>query len=368
MKKEFIPQMQPNFDDKEAEACYKYLKSGGWVTEFKKTREFEKMICDFTGAKYCHVVNNGTISLSIALLALGVKKNDKVIVPNITFMATPNAVEFIGANAVLVDIEKDTFCININHVKKLLENDLNKEIKAVIHVSLHGRCNDIENLLKICKKFNVKLLEDAAQAMGSLYRSRHLGTYGDIGSFSFSPPKIISTGQGGALVTDCKILSDKIYKLKTFGRERDGIDIYTDFGINCKTTDLQSVIGIEQLLKLPWRIKRIKEIQSLYYNCLNKYKEINILKSNDIGWTPSFIDIRVKNPTQLAKYLKKRNIETRSGYPQINKQPYYSQFSNLKFPVSFKYETETIYLPSFISLKNDQIIFICDQIISFINK
>ena len=130
MEHEFIPQMQPNFDDKEAEACYKYLKSGGWVTEFKKTREFEKMICDFTGAKYCHVVNNGTISLSIALLALGVSKNDKVIVPNITMIATPNSAKLIGAIPVFVDVEEKTVCIDIKQTETLLENDLNKEIKA----------------------------------------------------------------------------------------------------------------------------------------------------------------------------------------------------------------------------------------------
>ena len=119
--KKFIFQKKPLFDEKEAEACYNYMKTDMWLTEFKKTQELEKMICDFTGAKYCHMVNNGTISLSIALLALNIQKNDIVIVPDFTMIATPNAVKFIGAEPLLVDVEKDTLCIDINKIEKLLK-------------------------------------------------------------------------------------------------------------------------------------------------------------------------------------------------------------------------------------------------------
>ena len=302
MENEFIPQMQPNFDDKEAEACYKYLKSGGWVTEFKKTREFEKMICDFTGAKYCHVVNNGTISLSIALLALGVKKNDKVIVPNITMIATPNSAKLIGAIPVFVDVEEKTVCIDIKQTETLLENDLNKEIKAVIHVSLNTRCNDIIKLKKLCEKYGVYLLEDSAQSLGSYYKGKHLGRYGDIGSFSFSSPKIISTGQGGALITDNIKLSQKINRIKNFGRDESGGDIHNYFRINSKFTDLQAILGIEQMKKLPWRVQRVKDIWNIYYSHLSKIPEITMIQPSDQKWIPWFIDIYVDTPILLQQY------------------------------------------------------------------
>src|SRR3989338_5154722 len=191
-----IPQMEPWFDEKEADAVYTYMKSGGWLTEFKKTREFEKSIAEYAKVKYCSVVANGTVSLSAALLAVDVQPGDEVIVPDYTMVATPNAVELIGAKAVFVDIEKDSLCMDI----EMFKSAITKKTKAVIFVSINGRYpKKIEEVVVFCKKNKLWLIEDAAQSLGSWYKNRHVGTLGDIGSLSFSAPKIISTGQGGAL-------------------------------------------------------------------------------------------------------------------------------------------------------------------------
>lgn len=360
----FINQMEPWFDEKEANACKEYMESGGWLMEFKKTRDFEDMICKYTKAKYCHIVNNGTISLSIALLALNVSKDDEVIVPNLTMIASPNSVRLLGAKPILVDVDEETLCLDINNVEQLLKS--NNKIRCVMHVSLNTRCNDIFKLKELCSKYNVFLLEDSAQSLGSFYKGQHLGTIGDIGSFSFSAPKIISTGQGGALVTNSKDMSDKIAKIKNFGRSSGGIDTHDSFGINSKTTDLQSVIGIEQMKKLPWRVKRIREIWDIYYSRLSNNKNIFMFEARDEEWIPWFIDIYIDNKNELASYLKENNVGVRSVYPPVSSQEIYYKI-NESFPISEKYSKKGLWLPSSTKLTDDQINYICDKILEFYN-
>jgi len=325
----YINQIEPSFDDNEIKSIEKLIQSGSWLTEFKKTREFEDMICKYTKSKFCHVVNNGTISLTIALMALGIKSNDNVIIPNITMIATPNSVKLIGANPIFSDIDKETLCLDISKVEEILKQ---KEIKAIIHVSLNGRCNDIEKLVKICKANNIYLLEDSAQSLGSFHNNKHLGTFGDIGSFSFSIPKIISTGQGGALITDNEELSKKIRKLKDFGRDEGGIDTHDVFGINSKFTDLQAVVGIEQMKILDNRIIKKNKIWKLYYQKLSKHENIHMInyKKESI---PMFVDIFVDNPKYLNIYLEQFSIGSRLIYPNCNGQKVYSEFNILSFAV-----------------------------------
>ena len=359
----FIPQMAPWFDKEETRATTEYMESGGWLMEHTKTRDFEKMICDFTGAKYCHIVNNGTISLSIGLMALGVGPGDHVLVPNFTMIASPNSVRLLGALPILVDVEDETHCIDIDAVEKALETD--KNVKAVMHVSMNTRCNDIERLIGICRKYDVSVLEDSAQSLGSYHNGKHLGTFGCIGSFSFSAPKIISTGQGGALITNDKMLSEKIWKIKNFGRSGGGNDFHDEFGINSKTTDIQSVIGIEQMKKLPWRVNRMREIWNLYYSRLAGHPNISMIEPPGEGWIPWFIDIYVEDRDELQQYLKERNIGTRPVYPPINSQAIYKELNDQNFPVTEKFSSRGMWLPSSSRLKDEEISRICDFISEF---
>jgi len=215
---EFIPQMEPWFDEKEADALHKYVLSGGWGTEFSQTEKFEQLLRDYTGAKHCIVTTSGTVTLTLALLAAGVKEHDEVIVPDLTMIATPNSAKLIGAVPILVDVDNKTLNIDIAKV----EAAITPKTKAVIHVSYNGRCNHIYDLKDFCSLNNIYLIEDAAQSLGSFYRSSHLGTIGDIGSLSFSSPKVITTGQGGALLTNHAELALKLRKLKDFGRRSGG--------------------------------------------------------------------------------------------------------------------------------------------------
>ena len=182
---DFIHQMEPWIGKEEKEALVQYMESGGWVTEFQKTNTFETTIKAFTGSKHCIVVNNGTISLSLAALACGIGPGDEVIVPNYTMIATPNALKLIGASPVFVDVEAETLCLDFH----LLESAVTTKTKAIILVTANGRYPniDINKFETFCKNNRLILIEDAAQSLGSFFPDgRHMGCVGKVGSFSFS--------------------------------------------------------------------------------------------------------------------------------------------------------------------------------------
>lgn len=359
---EFINQMEPWYGDEEIAAVTEYMKSGGWLMEFKKTREFEQMICEYTGAKYCSVVSNGTVSLFVALKAIGVGEGDEVIVPDYTMIATPNAVVLAGATPVFVDIDDQT-CLDLKEVEKAIT----AKTKAVIHVSINGRAGQLDQLKKTCDQKSIVLIEDAAQSLGSFYRGRHLGTIGQIGSFSFSVPKIITTGQGGALVTNDEALYQKICKIKDFGRIGGGIDIHDEFGWNFKFTDLQAVFGMEQMKKLPARVKRKKEIAERYKDGLKDVKEVTFIAENLTEVAPWFIEISIDEPEKLRDFLKSKNIGTRVIYPAIHTQKIYENIKG-KFPKAVSYAAHGLWLPSASQLDNSSITYICDNIKEYYKK
>jgi len=355
----FINQAEPVYGKEEINAVNDYLKSGGWLMEFKKTREFEQMICSFTGAKHCSVVSNGTVSLFIALKALGIGNGDEVIVPDITMAATPNAVILAGAKPIFVDIEKESLCLDVAKVRR----SFNKKTKAVLHVSLNGRAGELLELKKLCGKRKIHLIEDAAQSLGSFYRGKHLGTAGAIGSFSFAIHKIITTGQGGALITNDSKLYEGIRCLKDFGRLQGGGDHYEQVGWNFKFNDVLAVIGIEQMKKLKTRIAKKKKMFRVYQDLLSNVKMVKFVKTDLKQVTPMFVDIFVPQREELMGFLKENQIATRPIYPALHSQPAYNKKGS--YPVSEKIAATGLWLPSSVSLTDKQIKYICNTIKKF---
>lgn len=354
----FINQMEPSFDECERIALNEYMMAGGWVTEFRKTREFEKAIVEFTGASFCSVVSSGTAALSIAMMACGVTVGDEVIVPDYTMVATPNAAELIGAKAVFVDIDIQNLCMDFDKMCDAVTD----RTKAVVLVSINGRYpENIHKFITFCKAKDIYLIEDAAQSLGSFYQDMHLGRYGDIGIFSFSAPKIITTGQGGALITDNEYLYTKIKKIRDFGREEGGCDHYLTKGWNFKFTDVQAVIGLEQMKKLPARIKRKKDMGRLYQKLLDGILGVELIDT-DLGQvTPWFYDILCEERQGLMNFLKRKGIGTREFYPALHKEPVYN-YTELSFPVAENVAKRGLWLPSAITLKDEDIAYICDSI------
>lgn len=348
-----INQIEPQIGEGEVKAMAEYLRSGGWLTEYKKTAEFERMIARHTGSKFCSVVSNATSALAIAMWACDIGLGDEVLVPNYTMIATPNAVRLVGAKPVLVDIEPQTLCMDLECAKKALT----KRTKAIILVPLNGRAPDMGAFCLFCLDNRLRLLEDAAQSLGSFQYGQHLGTFGEIGVFSFASPKIVTTGQGGALVTDDEDLYNKIRKIKDWGREKGGTDRHDTMGYNFKFTDLQAVIGIEQMKKLPERALKKRHIYKVYLSQLGDVLEM-IPRTNES--TPWFIDVYLDNPQSLLNHLRAHRIGSRLVYPPINEQVIYANGND--YPVSKRYCHRGLWLPSSVTLTDEQIIGICELI------
>ena len=362
MTNEFIMQMRPHFDEREKHAISEYMDEDGFITEYKRTEQFEKMIADFTGSKHCVVVNNGTVSLTLGALAVGVQSSDEVIIPNYTMIATPNSIRLFGAKPIFVDVEPETLCADISHIKGAITS----KTKAIILVSANGRYPkyDIKNLEDLCRKENIVLIEDSAQSLGSFYPDgRHIGTVGLVGSFSFSAPKIISTGQGGAIITNDDEIAQKIRRLKDFGRSGGGNDLHDHLGYNFKFTELQACIGIEQMKKLPSRIKRKKEIFKEYKIQLEDVEKMKLFNHNLQYTSPWFFDCLCENREELMQFLKSENIGTRVMYPPINKQKIY--LDKKVHPISNLVGNKGLWLPSSVQITNKQIKKITDSIKNF---
>lgn len=359
---EFIMQMRPWFAEEEKKAVCEYMDEDGFITEFKRTEQFENMIAEYTGAKHCIVVNNGTVSLTLAAMAVGVEAGDEVIVPNFTMIATPNSVKMFGAKPVFVDVEPETLCLDIAKV----EAAITEKTKAIMLVSANGRYpkSGVKSFEALAKKHDLKLIEDSAQSLGSYYPDgRHMGTVGDVGSFSFSAPKIISTGQGGCIITNNDAVADKVRRLKDFGRSGGGNDIHDQIGFNFKFTELQACIGIEQMKKLDWRVARKKEIMKLYQEKLTDLTQIQFFDQDLSCTTPWFIDVMAENREALQASLKEKMIGTRVMYPPINKQLAYQVPG--EFVVANDVGKRGLWLPSAGQLTDEEIIRVCDAIICF---
>ena len=353
--------MEPWFGSEEKEALNEYMNGGGWVTEFEKTFEFQDLIKNFTGAKHCFVVNNGTVSLSLMAMAAGIKSGDEVLVPNYTMVATPNSLKMFGAEPKFTDVDPKTLCISLNEIKK----NVSTKTKAVFLMNANGRYpKDINEIISFCEKNNLILFEDSAQALGSFYKDGlHQGRKGIAGSFSFSAPKIISTGQGGAIITDDDEIAHNISRLKDFGRSKGGNDVHEIIGFNFKFTDIQAVIGISQMGKLDWRIERMKDIYSRYKENLSKNKNIVFFDQDLNNTTPWFIDVKVKKRNKLMDFLKQNKIGSRVMYPPLNKQKAYNLPGEHK--VSNEIGEKGLWLPSSSKLSNNQIDYVCEKINKF---
>lgn len=365
-----IPQYTPSINTRDTiDALSSYLLSNPWLTEFDKTKLFELEIAKFIGSKHCIVVNNGTISLSIALSVLGILSGDEVMVPDLTMIATVNAMRFIGARPIFVDVDKDTLCLDVNKtIERWIMHDIShfKSIKAIIYVALNGRCNkDIKKLRNFCDFNKVKLIIDAAQAFGSEYDEKSISLYGHIGSYSFSPQKTITTGQGGALVTDDDDIAKKIRCFKDFGREVSGSDDHKYFGINSKFTDIQAVIGLEQMKNIKERVSKKRCIYDMYYDRLSLIQGIWMFNRR-LGETPWFVDIYSENINELATYLESVGIGTRKVYIPLHRQPCYAEKRN--FSTAEHFSSQGLWLPSSLTLSESNINDICNIIKDFMEK
>ncbi len=352
-----IYQIKPVIGNLAKKNIIKYIRGDNWITEYKKTHLFEKKFAKFTNSKNCISFPNGTLTMYAILHCLDLKKNSEVLVSNYTMVATANVVKMAGLKLKLVDISDRDLCM----CPKDLLKKITKKTKAIIYTQMNGRVGQINKISKICKKKKIHLIEDAAHGIGSYINNKHVGNSGIAGSFSFSMPKLITMGQGGAIITNNSNFAKKLRLFKNFGRKKDGIDIHNYFGYNFKITDLQSILASSQLHDIRKRIQIKKKIFKRYQEKLKKNKKIKMFPMK-FGETPWSVDIYLKNSKKIKKILMNKNIFTRYVYPPINSQKIYKNFP--KLPVSNFYCKNGLWLPSSLDIKIKEI----DKVCAILNK
>jgi perosamine synthetase len=276
--------------------------------------------------------------------------------------ATATAVLLTGATPVFVDIDADTLCMNLGAA----EQSFSTSTRAVVFVSLNGRSpSTFGAFVSKCHDRGIRVIEDAAQSLGSYAGGRHLGTLGDCGCFSFSSQKLVTTGQGGAVVTDDEELFAAMHLLRDFGRPEGGSDRYLRVGWNLKFTDLQAVVGREQMRRLPELIRRKRQIAEWYFDGLATIRGVVVPRTDLTQTTPWFIDILVDPAVRdpLAQHLRSAGVGTRPFYPALHREPAFAVAASC--PVAEDISARGLWLPSSLRLEREHIARICDAIGSF---
>lgn len=364
MKK--ISWWEPTIGDREHKLIKKVLDSN-FPNEGKLTTQFEEQIKQLLQVKHAIAVTSGTTAIFLSLKALGIGHGDEVIVPDLTFIATANAVVLAGATPILVDIDKNDLTIDIDSARKAIS----RRTKAIIPVHVSGRAANMKQIKKIARENKLYIVEDAAEAFRSEYGGSYLGTIGDTGCFSLSPAKIITTGQGGIIVTNNSKLARAIRELKDQGRPTRGTggdDIHFSIGYNFKFTDLQAALGIGQLDYLKTRLARIKKTYRIYRDNLKDIKEIKILNFNiDENEIPQWVDATCENRDKLDKHLQEKNMFCRKFWHPIHRQKPY-KLSDVKFPNSTAMSPKTLWLPSSFTMSDEDVLAVCREIKEFYRK
>ena len=317
----------------------------------KHVKAFEKTVSSFVKSKYAISVNSGTAALQAALYALDIKKGDEVIVPSFTFVATANAVASTGAKPVFVDILKDNFTIDPDDI----ENKITKKTRAIIPVHLYGHVAFVEELSDIAKKYNLPIIEDSAQSLGSTYKKKHTGTFFELGCFSMYPAKIMTSGEGGFVVTNNKKLRDKLLMIRNHGMNCNS-SVKT-FGLNLRLSEINAAIATIQMQKLSQFLKSRKINAELLSNLIADLKiKIPLPRKNEhINWY--VYTISTENRNKLLKKLNEKGIGAVCYYSvPIHKAPFYKQ--NTKLPITDWAASNVVSLPVHpkVTLKNIEFI------------
>jgi len=361
-----VPQLTPFVGNEELENL-KLVIEKQWITEGPFSQEFLELIKEKTGAKYAVLANNGTLALFIALKALGIKEGDEVIVPDFTFIASATSVYFTGAKPVLIDVDKETLNIDVNQIEKLIT----PKTKAIMPVHVYGQAADMDPIIEIAKKYNLKVIEDAAQGYGVFYKGKHTGTIGDVGTISFFADKTITMGEGAVVLTNNEDIYNTLKLLRNHGRPNSGTFIHPFLGMNFRITDMQAAVGVAQIKKFD-TINKIKQDNFNYYvEKLKNIKEISILEVQEYSnFVPFRFNILSDRLNELMKYLEDEGIQVRGFFYPLHRQPCFSYLNHKEndFPVSNQLYEKGLSLPVFPGLTKEQINLVCDSIINFYKK
>ncbi len=358
-----IPWYEPRTDGRELEYISRAL-SANHPNQGPLTKELEQGIASRLGVKHAVAVTSGTVAIFLALKAAGIGHGDEVLVPDLTFIATANAVRLAGAEPVFVDVEAERMTIDPG---KLAEA-ITPRTKAIIPVHITGRPAFMREILAFAKERGLAVIEDAAEALFSKHDGKFLGTFGVAGCFSFSAMKLLSTGQGGMVVTNDDAFVEKLRGLRNHGivaRGTGGDDIHPSLGFNFKFTDIQAGVGLAQLERADERIRQSVARHRLYVERLSKLPDVRVLPFDlEEGNVPLWTDIVLDRRDELSHYLEDRGIDTRRFWHPIHTQAPYRQ-DDARFPVAKELSSKTLWLSSAFHSPMEDFSRVCDAIESF---
>lgn len=369
-KTNFIPYGRQTIDNNDIKSVVAVLRSD-WLTQGPAVKQFEESLAKYCNAKYAVAVSNGTAALHLAYLAAGLGTGDEAITTPNTFVATANMLLAVGAKPVFCDIRLDNYNIDETKIEKLIT----PKTKVLIPVHFGGHPCNMNKIMSIAKKYNLLVIEDACHALGASYKNKKIGGIGDMSIFSFHPVKSITTGEGGAIVTNNPEFYKKLAHLRTHGITKDekGFNVMTALGYNYRITDIQAALGISQLKKLDKFTKARQQVFDTYKKELAGVKEITTPEIADSS-APSnhLFVILTRDPTKrdpLANFLKQSGIGVNFHYPTVYSHPYYRKngYKNLSLKNADLYHSSCITLPLYVNLTRNQIKYVCNKTKEFFN-
>jgi len=360
-----IPVYQPSLNGREKEYVMRCLDTTWISSRGEFITEFEKAFAKYTGAEYATTVANGTVALHLALEALGIKSGDEVIVPTLTYIASVNTIVQTGASVVYAESVEDTWNVDISDIEKRITD----KTKAIMVVHLYGLSCDMDAIVKLCQERGIYLIEDCAEAFGSRYKGQHVGTFGDVATFSFFGNKTITTGEGGMVLCKDKDVFDKACHLKSQGVSKEREYWHDVIAYNYRMTNICAAIGLAQLEQVDDILEKKRAVAASYKANL-KGLPLSFQEEPEgyyhSYWMCSILLDNASDRQGLRAFLKEKGVETRPLFPPANTMPHV--FSDQHFPVASTLSERGINLPSFPALTTQQITYICDLIRSYFDN
>jgi len=357
----FIPVYKPFIGARERKYVDECLETG-WISgRGHFVKDFEQSFAKYLGAKHSIAVCNGTVALHLAMLTLGIGRGDEVIVPTLTYIAPVNAIKYVGATPVFVDSHPDYWGLDPNRI----EENITPKTKAILVVHLYGHPCDMDPISEIAEKHNLFVIEDAAEAHGAEYKGRKVGNIGMINTFSFYGNKIITTGEGGMVVTESNALSDLCMRLKGQGVVAENMYWHDLLGYNYRMSNVAAAIGLAQLDRVDETLANKKRIADLYRRELGSMDGVVIQAEKPWALNVYWMFSILVSPMQrepLRQFLAQRMIETRPFFSPVHTMPMYSEHRSRKLPVAQDISERGINLPSGPTLTNDEVGHVCDLV------
>ena len=365
---EFIPVNTPLLDGNEKKYLIECIDSGWISSEGPFVKQFEEKFAAKMGRKYGIAVSNGSVALDTSIIALGIKPGDEIIMPAFTIICCASAITRVGAIPVLVDSDWETWNMNVSQI----EAKITPRTKAIMVVHIYGLPVDMDKIIFLAKKYNLKIIEDAAEQHGQHYKGKPVGSFGNISCFSFYPNKTITTGEGGMIATDDLQLAKKCRSLRNLCFKPEKRFVHDELGYNYRMTSLQAALGLAQLERMDEFVAKKREIGKKYTRLLNGLKGIQLpLERNNhaenIYWVYAIVlDKEVPFDAETAmKKLEQYKIGTRPFFCPMHEQPVFHKmglFKDEKYPVSENIARRGFYLPSGVALKLSDIDIVCDAL------